>query len=66
MLHQIKAPQFDTNFLKLNIFSNAVAFPEYDFNVLNSIFISFQSLKTVGKSFRSLWKVLEFYTNLPV
>ena len=30
------------------------------------IFISFQSLKTVGKSFRSAWKILEFYTNLPV
>ena len=29
-------------------------------------FISFQSLKTVGKYFRSPWKVLEFYTNLPV
>ena len=29
-------------------------------------FLSFQSLKTVGKSFRSPWKVLEFYTILPV
>ena len=29
-------------------------------------FVSFLSLKTVGKYFRSLWKVLEFWTNLPL
>ena len=29
-------------------------------------FIGFQSLRTVGKSLRSPWKVLEFYTYLPV
>ena len=29
-------------------------------------FISFQSLKTVGKSIKSPWKVLKFYTNLTV
>ena len=68
MLHQIKAPQFYTNFLKLLIIlRNAVRHFQSRLLTCKSVFfISFQSLKAVGKSLRSPWKVLEFYSYLPV
>ena len=51
-------------FSKTNIFSDGLRS-----RILSckSLFIlSFQSLKTVGKSSRRPWKVIEFYTTLPV
>ena len=62
MLHQIKASQFYTNFLK---FISLVMQSSSRIVTFTSVFfISFQSLKTVGKSYRSTYKVLEFYTKL--
>ena len=65
------APNKGTTFLhwfsKTNVFSNGIQhFRSRILTCKSVFFISFQSLKTVGKSSRSPWKVLEFYMNLPV
>ena len=51
MLHQIQAPQFYANYLKLISLVMDSSFSEEEFEHVN--LVSFQSLKTVGKSLKS-------------
>ena len=53
MLHQIKAPQFYTNFFKLISLVMDSSISEVEFNMSINIFLKFSVVKTVGKSFRS-------------
>ena len=67
MLHQIKAPQLYSNYLKLISLVMDTSISEVEILTCKSVFVlSFQSLKTVGKSLRSPLKVLGFNTILPV
>ena len=53
MLHQIKAPQFYTYCLELISLVIDSSISEVEFLCKSVFFLSFQSLKTVRKSFRN-------------
>ena len=59
MLHQVKAPQFYTNYLKLISLVMDPSISEVEFNVLISIFLKFSVLensrKVFEKSLKSPW-----------
>ena len=57
MLHQIKTPQFYTNFQNLISLEMQPSISKMEFENVNQYY-------SVGKSFKKSQKVLEFYTNL--
>ena len=67
MLHQIKAHLFYTDFPELIISITSVYhFWSRILTLRSEFFINCKALKTVGEAFISTWKVLEFYSYLPV